>query len=71
MPSMAASWYRSGFSDRSFFVASVPPGERATMSVNVPPRSIQNCQPMRPPKNVALVDVRLLGWVQGRARLGT
>ncbi len=43
MPWTAASRYRSGFSDSSLCVASVPSGRRATISVNVPPRSIQNC----------------------------
>src|SRR5690606_3119060 len=33
--------------DRSFSVLSRPCGSRATTSVNVPPRSIQNCQPAR------------------------
>ena len=55
MPCTAASRYRSGFSDSSLCVASVPSGRRATMSVNVPPRSIQNCQRM--------------AWHQGRSRI--
>jgi hypothetical protein len=41
---MAASRYRSGFSESSLWVASDPSGLRATTSVNVPPLSIQNCQ---------------------------
>ena len=44
MPAMAASRYCSGFSESSLWVSSVPSGLRATMSVKVPPRSIQNCQ---------------------------
>ena len=40
----AGSGYRPGFSDSSLWVVSVPSGRRATTSVNVPPRSIQNCQ---------------------------
>src|SRR5687767_608806 len=44
MPASAASAYRSGFSDSSLCVTSAPSGRRATTSVNVPPRSIQNCQ---------------------------
>ncbi len=44
MPSTAASSYCSGFSDSSLAVMISPSGLRATMSVNVPPRSIQNCQ---------------------------
>ena len=46
MPSMAASPYRPGFSDSSFRAVSVPSGARATISVKVPPRSIQNSQRM-------------------------
>ena len=34
----------AGFSDSSLWVDSRPSGSRATMSVKVPPRSIQNCQ---------------------------
>ena len=34
-------------SDSSLCVTSAPSGRRATMSVKVPPRSIQNCQPAR------------------------
>ena len=44
VPSTAASAYCSGFSDSSFAVTSAPSAARPTMSVNVPPRSIQNCQ---------------------------
>src|SRR5512147_316157 len=44
MPATAASRYCSGFSDSSLCVTSAPCGSRATMSVNVPPRSIQNSQ---------------------------
>ncbi len=44
MPAIAASAYCSGFSDSSLWVTSEPSGRRATMSVKVPPRSIQNCQ---------------------------
>src|SRR6185369_3932474 len=44
MPAMAASLYCSGFSDSSLCVTSDPSGRFATMSVKVPPRSIQNCQ---------------------------
>src|SRR5690349_6080095 len=44
MPATAASLYCSGFSLSSLCVASVPSGFLATMSVKVPPRSIQNCQ---------------------------
>jgi hypothetical protein len=36
--------YCSGLSDSSLCVAMPPSGRRATMSVKVPPRSIQNCQ---------------------------
>src|SRR6185369_426633 len=43
MPAIAASRYRPGFSESSLCVASVPSGLSATMSVKVPPRSIQNC----------------------------
>src|SRR6202521_6222434 len=44
MPAIAASQYRSGLSDKSLWVTRRPSGVRATMSVKVPPRSIQNCQ---------------------------
>ena len=44
MPATAASLYCSGFSDSSLWVTMLPSGLRATMSVKVPPRSIQNCQ---------------------------
>jgi hypothetical protein len=44
MPATAASSYRPGSSDNSFSVFSSPDGVRATTSVNVPPRSIQNSQ---------------------------
>src|SRR6185503_8816223 len=46
MPASAASRQRPGFSDSSLCVTRVPSGRRPTMSVNVPPRSIQNCQPL-------------------------
>ncbi len=45
IPATAASRYRAGFSDSSLCVSRRPSGRRATMSVNVPPRSIQNCHP--------------------------
>src|ERR1700744_2270517 len=44
MPATAASRYCSGFSDSSLCVTRLPSGRLATMSVKVPPRSIQNCQ---------------------------
>src|SRR5918996_1964120 len=44
MPATAASGYWVGFSDSSLWVKRLPSGRRATRSVNVPPRSIQNCQ---------------------------
>ena len=44
MPATAGSAYRPGSSDSSLCTASVPSGRRATTSVNVPPRSIQNSQ---------------------------
>ena len=44
MPATAASGYCSGFSLSSLWVTTTPSGRRATMSVKVPPRSIQNCQ---------------------------
>jgi hypothetical protein len=44
MPATAASRYCSGFSESSLCVTSDPSGRRPTMSVKVPPRSIQNCQ---------------------------
>ena len=44
MPATAGSSYAPGFSDSSLCTASVPSGRRATTSVNVPPRSIQNSQ---------------------------
>ena len=44
MPATAASRYCSGLSESSFSVVSVPSGRLPTMSVKVPPRSIQNCQ---------------------------
>ncbi len=44
IPSTAASSYCSGFSESSLAVTISPSGRRATMSVKVPPRSIQNCQ---------------------------
>src|SRR5919106_5959133 len=44
MPATAASGYWFGFSDSSLWVTRLPSGRRATRSVNVPPRSIQNCQ---------------------------
>ena len=47
MPATAASRYCSGLSESSFSVASVPSGRLPTMSVKVPPRSIQNCQRAR------------------------
>ena len=40
---MAASLYCSGFSERYFEFFRDPSGALATISVNVPPRSIQNC----------------------------
>ena len=43
IPWSAASRYCSGFSDRSLWIRISPSGVRATMSVKVPPRSIQNC----------------------------
>ena len=43
IPATAASRYCSGWSDNSLWVTKVPSGRRPTMSVNVPPRSIQNC----------------------------
>src|SRR5659263_341196 len=46
IPATAASRYRAGSSESSLWVVSVPSGRRATTSVNVPPRSIQNCQPV-------------------------
>src|SRR5215472_6299051 len=44
MPATAGSSYPPGFSDSSLCTASAPSGRRATTSVNVPPRSIQNSQ---------------------------
>jgi hypothetical protein len=44
MPASAASSYCRGFSDSSLWVMNAPSGRSATMSVKVPPRSIQNCQ---------------------------
>src|SRR5918994_3021629 len=52
MPATAASGYWAGFSDSSLWVTRLPSGRRATRSVNVPPRSIQNCQ--RPATLVAV-----------------
>ncbi|CFW38973.1 Uncharacterised protein [Bordetella pertussis] len=43
MPATAASRYCSGFSDSILAVTVAPSGRRATISVNVPPRSTQNC----------------------------
>jgi hypothetical protein len=45
MPWIAASSYCSGLSDSSLWILIEPSGARPTTSVNVPPRSIQNCQP--------------------------
>ena len=45
MPWIAASRYCSGFSDNSLWMRIEPSGARPTTSVNVPPLSIQNCQP--------------------------
>ena len=45
MPWIAASPYCSGFSESSLWTWSDPSGALPTTSVNVPPRSIQNCQP--------------------------
>ena len=45
MPWIAASRYCSGFSDSSLWMRIDPSGALPTTSVNVPPRSIQNCQP--------------------------
>ena len=42
MPCSAASRYASGFSESSFIEFTRPDGSRATTSVKVPPRSIQN-----------------------------
>ena len=44
IPASTASSYRPGSSESSLRTASVPSGRRATTSVNVPPRSIQNSQ---------------------------
>ena len=44
IPATAASLYCSGFSLSSLWVTKVPSGFLPTTSVNVPPRSIQNCQ---------------------------
>ena len=44
IPARTASWYAPGFSESSLRTASVPSGRRATTSVKVPPRSIQNSQ---------------------------
>ncbi|MNR06346.1 hypothetical protein D3C85_1224150 [compost metagenome] len=46
MPSTAASAYCSGLTDSSLPVCKAPSGARATMSVKVPPRSIQKRQVM-------------------------
>src|SRR6266481_5777554 len=46
MPCSAASRYCSGFSESSLWVTRAPSGRRATTSVKVPPRSIQNCHPV-------------------------
>ena len=43
MPCTAASAYCSGFSESSLCVSRLPSDRRPTMSVKVPPRSIQNC----------------------------
>src|SRR3569832_255318 len=71
MPATAASRYCSGFSERSLCVTSEPSGLRATMSVNVPPRSIQNCQ--RAPWGLVdcmLFGLRLLGVVRDKDPVG-
>ena len=44
IPAKAASGYCSGFSESNLWVISEPSGFLATISVKVPPRSIQNCQ---------------------------
>src|SRR5208282_5261770 len=44
MPATAASRYAPGWSESSLRATSCPSGRRATISVNVPPRSIQNSQ---------------------------
>lgn len=42
MPSMAASWYWSGFSESNFRAHFSPCGVMAMISVKVPPRSMKN-----------------------------
>src|SRR6266567_4984389 len=49
IPATAGSVYRHGSSDSSLWTASVSSGRRATTSVKVPPRSIQNSQPRSTP----------------------
>ncbi len=51
MPSTAASGYCDGFSDKSLWVCSAPSGAHPTMSVKVPPRSIQNCHRVLMPRD--------------------
>ena len=46
MPCTAASEYWRGLSERSLWVTNDPSGSRPTMSVKVPPRSIQKFQPL-------------------------
>jgi hypothetical protein len=62
IPSSAASSYCSGLSDRSLCTRIAPAGVRATTSVKVPPRSIQNCQADARPTSVIAAPVsRLIG----------
>ena len=59
-PCSAASSYRSGFSESSLWVRSRPSGAEATMSVNVPPRSIQNCQAAAPGELLVTWSTRVI-----------
>ena len=57
MPWMAASLYCSGFSERYLMLFKDPSGDFATISVNVPPRSIQNCH--LPSELIVFIDIKL------------
>src|SRR6478672_1603397 len=69
IPAIAASSYRFGSSESSLWVTSVPSPRRATTSVKVPPRSIQNSQRLAMDLIIGASDLRSPGLPE-RHRVG-
>ena len=71
MPAIAASSARAGLSDNSLAVSTWPSGARATTSVKVPPRSIQNCHSPATPPSLGRGVALAITFVQGRGPAGS